>query len=138
MLNLIKSRTHWIKPKVIAGFLLIIIFSVTAIIMTYRGVSDIKTTREGFGLPSQKITVLNRLITSIYNEDSDFRMFVLTSNQEYLKSYQVNQPRVKAAIKSLQKLAYNNPSQLNAISKIEKLLQNKGRLKGKYSRCDRT
>lgn len=130
MLNLIKSRTHWIKPKVIAGFLLIIIFSVTAIIMTYRGVSDIKTTREGFGLPSQKITVLNRLITSIYNEDSDFRMFVLTSNQEYLKSYQVNQPRVKAAIKSLQKLAYNNPSQLKAISKIEKLLQNKREIEG--------
>jgi CHASE3 domain sensor protein len=98
--------------------------------MTYRGVSDIKTTREGFGLPSQKITVLNRLITSIYNEDSDFRMFVLTSNQEYLKSYQVNQPRVKAAIKSLQKLAYNNPSQLNAISKIEKLLQNKREIEG--------
>lgn len=130
MLQKIQNRAQWIKPKVIGGFLLIIIFSVTAIIMTYRGVSDLKTTRQGFGLPGQKITVLNRLITSIYNEDSDFRMYVLTSNDDYLKTYNNTHPKVSAALKSLQKLAYNNPSQLSSIGKIEKLLQNKREIEG--------
>jgi len=110
--------------------LLIVIFSVTAIVMTYQAVSDLKTTRQSFGLPGQKITVLNRLLASIYTEDSDFRMYVLTSNDDYLKTYNNNHQKVTAAIKSLQKLAYSNQSQLNSIKKIEKLLQNKREIEG--------
>ena len=130
MLQKIQNRNYWIKPKVIGGFLLIIIFSVTAIVMTYQAVSDLKTTRQGLGLPGQKITVLNRLLASIYTEDSDFRMYVLTSNDDYLKTYNNNHQKVTAAIKSLQKLAYSNQSQLNSIKKIEKLLQNKREIEG--------
>lgn len=130
MLQRIQARTNWIKPKVIVGFLLIILFSVTAIVMTYRGVSDLKTTREGFGVPGQKISVLNRLITSIYTEDSDFRMFVITSNIEYLNTYNKNYQKVQAALKSLQKLSYKNPSQVKSINKIEKLLQDKREVEG--------
>lgn len=125
MLQRMQNRNYWIKPKVIGGFLLIIIFSVTAIVMTYQAVSDLKTTRQGLGLPGQKITVLNRLLASIYAEDSDFRMYVLTSNDYYLKTYNNNHQKVIAAIKSLQKLAYSNQSQLNSIKKIQKLLKNK-------------
>ena len=110
--------------------MLIVIFSVTAIVMTYQAVSDLKTTRQSFGLPGQKITVLNRLLASIYTEDSDFRMYVLTSNDDYLKTYNNNHQKVTAAIKSLQKLAYSNQSQLNSIKKIEKLLQNKREIEG--------
>ncbi len=120
-----QNRPQWIKPKVIVGFLLIAIFSATAIVMTYRGVNDLKLTREGFGLPGQKITVLNRLITSIYNEDSEFRMFVLTTNENYLSAYKNGHKNVTAALKSLQKLAYDNPQQINSINKIQGLLEKK-------------
>lgn len=130
MLHRIQNSNYWIKPKLIGGFLLIIIFAVTAIVMTYQAVTNLKTTRQGFGLPGQKITILNRLLASIYTEDSDFRMYVLTSNDDYLKNYNNNHQKVTAAIKSLQKLAYSNQSQLNSIKKIEKLLQNKREVEG--------
>ncbi|HDP75632.1 MAG TPA: response regulator [Bacteroidales bacterium] len=130
MFQRIQNSNYWIKPKLIVSFLLIVIFSVTAIVMTYQAVSDLKTTRQSFGLPGQKITVLNRLLASIYTEDSDFRMYVLTSNDDYLKTYNNNHQKVTAAIKSLQKLAYSNQSQLNSIKKIEKLLQNKREIEG--------
>ncbi|MDI3527774.1 MAG: hypothetical protein PWR03_1957 [Tenuifilum sp.] len=119
------SRNEWIKPKVIGGFLLVVLFSTTAIFITYKGISDLKETREGFGVPGQKISVLNKLITAIYNEDSDFRIFVLTADSTYLKEYKVNQRRVGSALQSLKKLSYNSSSQLKSIRKIGVLIENK-------------
>ncbi len=93
--------------------------------MTYRGVTDLKFTRKGLTLPSQKILVLNKLVTSIYKEDSEFRMYLLSSNEEHLNEYLNTRRNVSAAIKSIQKLSYANSQHIRAISKVKKLISKK-------------
>lgn len=120
-----KKHGSWIKPKVIFGFAILLVFSITSLIITYKGFMDLNLTRQGLSTPGQKLVLINAIITEIYGEEADIRTYVLTNNTVYLDNYASKQRKINTAIKSLQRLTDNNPEQKKKVTQINKLLKSK-------------
>lgn len=120
-----KSYGSWIKPKVLGGFVIILIFSIASIIITYRGFMELNITRQGLSEPGQKLAIINAIITEIYGEETDIRTYVLTSDPTYLQKYTAKQKKINSAIRSLERLTSNNPDQRKKVDQVSKLLKSK-------------
>ncbi len=120
-----KSYGMWIKPKVLGGFAIILIFSIVSIVITYRGFMELNLTRQGLGDPAHKLAIINAIVTEIYGEEADIRTYVLTSDQAYLQKYSARQKRINNALKSLQRLLADNPNQLKKLKQAANLIKSK-------------
>ena len=121
------ERKHgsWIKPKVVFGFAILLVFSITSLIITYKGFMDLNLTRQGLSEPGQKLVLINAIITEIYGEETDIRTYVLTNNPAHLEHYTSKQKKINTALKSLERLTSNNPEQKKKVAQITKLLKSK-------------
>lgn len=120
-----KSYETWIKPKVLGGFAIILIFSIASIIITYRGFNELNITRQGLSEPGQKLAIINSIITEIYGEETDIRTYVLTNDPVYLEKYTAKQKKINTALRSLDRLTSTNPDQHKKVEQISKLLKSK-------------
>ena len=120
-----KKHGSWIKPKVVFGFAILLVFSITSLIITYKGFMDLNLTRQGLSEPGQKLVLINAIITEIYGEETDIRTYVLTNNPAYLEHYTSKQKKINTALKSLERLTSNNPEQKKKVAQITKLLKSK-------------
>ncbi|MGE0077564.1 MAG: ATP-binding protein [Bacteroidales bacterium] len=120
-----KPYSSWIKPKVLSGFTIILIFSVVSIVITYKGFWDLSITRQGLSEPGQKLALINAIITDIYGEEADIRTYVLTSDTSYLERYSVKQKRIGKALKSLERYTSNEDDQSEKVKQISTLLKSK-------------
>ena len=120
-----KKHGSWIKPKVVFGFAILLGFSITSLIITYKGFMDLNLTRQGLSEPGQKLVLINAIITEIYGEETDIRTYVLTNNPAYLEHYTSKQKKINTALKSLERLTSNNPEQKKKVAQITKLLKSK-------------
>jgi len=120
-----KTNGSWIKPKVLSGFAIIIIFSIVSIVITYQGFMELNLTRQGLSEPGQKLSIINAIITEIYGEETDIRTYVLTNDPSYLQKYNAKQKKINTAIRSLERLTSNNSDQQQKVDQISKLLKGK-------------
>lgn len=120
-----KSHGLWIKPKVLGGFTIILVFAIVSIVITYRGLMELNITRQGLSEPGQKLALINAIITEIYGEETDIRTYVLTNDPTYLEKYTAKQKRINKALKSLEHHTANDPDQKKNVTQINKLLKSK-------------
>lgn len=120
-----KSYGSWIKPKVLGGFAIILVFSVVSIVITYRGFMELNLTRQGLSEPGQKLAIINAIITEIYGEEADIRTYVLTNDPAYLSKYSEKQKKINTAVRSLNRLTSTNPDQNRKVDQISRLIKSK-------------
>ena len=120
-----KSYGSWIKPKVLGGFAIILIFSVVSIVITYRGFMELNLTRQGLSEPGQKLAIINAIITEIYGEETDIRTYVLTNDPVYLGKYAEKQKKINTAVRSLNRLTSDNSDQNKKVDQISRLIKSK-------------
>lgn len=120
-----KSNGSWIKPKVLGGFSLILIFSIISIYITYKGFMELTLTRQGLSQPGQKLAIINAIITEIYGEEADIRTYVLTNDTSYLDKYTSKQKKINSAVRSLERLTTDNPDQHQKVTQVSQLLKSK-------------
>lgn len=125
MAKLSGNDGFWIKPKVIAGFLLVVVFSVVSMIIMYRSFSELNRTREDMNLPNEKLAVINSVVTDMFDAESDIRTFMLTNDEQYLTLYSNKQRKVSRGIETLVGLTSGNAEQHGMVKRIKKLIGNK-------------
>lgn len=115
----------WLKPKVIAGFILIVVFAVVSIVFTYRSFLELNLTSQNLDQPSEKLSVINAIVTDVFAAESDIRTYMLTDDEVYLNAYNKKQQLVKQRSDLLKKLTKNNPDQAQTVVRISSLIENK-------------
>lgn len=116
---------HWLKPKVLAGFILLVMFAVTSITVTYRSFSELNITRERLSQPAGKMLEINAIVSDLFAAESDIRSYMLTDNERYLKTYGSRHRLVKRRIEHLLELTADNDDQQKSVERIGTLLDNK-------------
>jgi signal transduction histidine kinase/CheY-like chemotaxis protein/HPt (histidine-containing phosphotransfer) domain-containing protein len=123
--SLDKPKGFMIKPKVLTGFIIILLFSASSIIVTYQGFKELNLTRQEIGQPGQKLALINRLISEVYGGEADVRMFIITNDTGYLESFEERKKKVTSVLNSLDGLMAETPGQQQNVKQIKALLSRK-------------
>jgi len=115
----------WIKPKVLAGFAIVIAFAITSISITYNSFIELSRTKQSLSHPNKKLLMLNSALADIYEAESNIRAYNLTRNENYLKIYFSFLININDKVDSLLYLTKDSPSQNVKIKTIKQLLGRK-------------
>jgi signal transduction histidine kinase/CheY-like chemotaxis protein len=114
-----------IKPKVVAGFLLVFIIAITALGITYKGFVELTQMRQTLSDPNQKLIKLNSILTDIYEAESNIRTYTLTQNETYLSLYLNFMTNINGKVDSLLIITQSDTIQANKFLFIQELLSRK-------------
>lgn len=118
----------WIKPKVLAGFTIIIGFAIAAISITYNGFVELSKAKQSLSHPNKKLVTLNAVLADIYEAESSIRTYTLTRNDDYLNFYFSFLLKINDKVDTLLVLTKDNSGQKAKIKSIKKLLGKKGKV----------
>ena len=118
----------WIKPKVLAGFIIILAFAAASISITYDGFIELSRTKQSLSQPNKKLITLNAVLADIYDAESTIRTYTLTHNEDYLNFYFSFLLKINEKVDSLLLFTKDNTNQLAKIKVIKKLLEKKGKI----------
>jgi len=116
----------WIKPKVLAGFIIILAFAIAAISITYDGFVELSRTKQSLSHPNKKLITLNAVLADIYEAESNIRTYTLTHNEDFLNFYFSFLLKINNKVDSLLVLTKDNSGQKAKIKVIKQLLERKG------------
>jgi signal transduction histidine kinase/DNA-binding response OmpR family regulator len=115
----------WIKPKVLAGFVIILAFAIAAISITYNGFVELSRTKQSLSHPNKKLITLNSALADIYEAESNIRAYNLTRNEDYLNVYFSFLIKINDKVDTLLNLTKDSQSQKVKIKTIKQLLERK-------------
>jgi len=115
----------WIKPKVLAGFAIVIAFAITSISITYNSFIELSRTKQSLSHPNRKLLMLNSALADIYEAESNIRAYNLTRNENYLNIYFSFLLKINDKVDTLLYLTNDSPSQKVKIETIKQLLEQK-------------
>lgn len=115
----------WIKPKVLAGFAIVIAFAITSISITYNSFIELSRTKQSLSHPNRKLLMLNSALADIYEAESNIRAYNLTRNENYLNIYFSFLLKINDKVDTLLNLTSDSPSQKVKIETIKQLLERK-------------
>ncbi|NVO10231.1 MAG: response regulator [Bacteroidales bacterium] len=115
----------WIKPKVLAGFIIILAFAIAAISITYNGFIELSRTKQSLSHPNKKLITLNSVLADIYEAESNIRAYNLSQNEDYLNFYFSFLLKINDKVDSLLYLTKDNSSQRAKIKTIKQFLERK-------------
>ena len=115
----------WIKPKVLAGFAIILAFAIASIYITYNGFVELLQTKQSLSHPNKKLVTLNSALADIYEAESNIRAYNLSQNEDYLNYYFSFLLKVNDKVDTLLYLTKDNTSQKAKIKTIKQLLERK-------------
>ncbi len=118
----------WIKPKIIAGFIIILAFAIASVTITYNGVLELSKTKQSLSQPNKKLVYLNSILADIYEAEGNIRTYTLTRNDENLNGYFSILLRIDGKVDSLMVFTKDNQSQRKRIRLIKELLEKKGKV----------
>ena len=120
-----ENSSNWLKPKVLAGFILVVIFAIASIVITYRNFAELNITREQLTQPNEKLAIINAIVTDMFAAESDIRTYMLTNDEEYLNSYGSKHQKVVYRIAKLKELTADNRDQRKIVERISSSINNK-------------
>ncbi|HCT29311.1 MAG TPA: hypothetical protein DIW31_00920 [Bacteroidales bacterium] len=115
----------WLKPKVLAGFVIILAFAISAVSITYNGFIELSKTKQSLSHPNKKLILLNAVLTDIYEAESNIRTYNLTRDEESLNTYFKFLINISDKVDTLLDLTKESHSQSLKIEKIKQLLEKK-------------
>ncbi|RPH31326.1 MAG: response regulator [Bacteroidales bacterium] len=115
----------WIKPKILAGFTIIIAFAIISISITYNGFIELSRTKQSLSHPNKKLILLNSALADIYEAESNIRAYNLTHKEDYLKTYFTFLVKISDKVDTLLNLTKDSHSQKLKIKTIKQLLEQK-------------
>jgi len=115
----------WVKPKVLAGFTIILAFAIAAISITYNGFIELSRTKQSLSHPNKKLITLNSVLADIYEAESNIRAYNLSQNEDYLNFYFSFLLKINDKVDSLLYLTKDNSSQRAKIKIIKQFLGRK-------------
>lgn len=116
----------WLKPKVLAGFIIIIAFAISAVSITYNGFIELSKTKQELSQPNKKLILLNSVLTDIYEAESNIRTYNLTKDEKHLNTYFKFLIKISDKVDTLLYLTKDSHSQNLKIATIKQLLEKKG------------
>ena len=122
----------WIKPKVLAGFAIIIAFAIAAISITYNGFIELSNTKQSLSHPNKKLITLNSALADIYEAESNIRAYNLTRNEDYLNVYFSFLIKINDKVDTLLSLTKDSQSQRLKIKTIKLLLERKEKVLNEF------
>lgn len=128
----------WLKPKVLFGFIVIIVFAITAISITYKGFIQLSKTKQELSQPKQKLILLNTALTDIYEAESNIRAYNLTHDENYLNTYFKFLLKISDRVDTLLILTKDNQNQNLKIETIKQLLEKKGAVLDEFIELKKT
>jgi signal transduction histidine kinase/CheY-like chemotaxis protein len=121
-----------IKPKVLFGFILLLLVALAAVIFTFTGFRQLISTRQSLSEPSRKLILLNSTLTDIYEAESNIRAYTLNQDPKHLNSYLSVLKRVNKKVDSLYILTQSDSLQGVQIMYIKRLLKRKNKVLNDY------
>jgi CHASE3 domain sensor protein len=118
----------WVKPKVLAGFAIILGFAIASISITYNGFVELLKTRQSLSHPNKKLVTLNSALADIYEAESNIRAYNLSQNEDYLNYYFSFLLKINDKVDSLLYLTKDNSNQRAKIKTIKQLLEKKAKV----------
>jgi signal transduction histidine kinase/AmiR/NasT family two-component response regulator/HPt (histidine-containing phosphotransfer) domain-containing protein len=118
----------WVKPKVLAGFTIILAFAIASISITYNGFTELLKTRQSLSHPNKKLVTLNSALADIYEAESNIRAYNLSQNEDYLNYYFSFLLKINDKVDTLLYLTKDNSSQKAKIKTIKQLLEKKAKV----------
>ncbi len=115
----------WIKPKVLAGFTIILAFAIASISITYNGFIELSRTKQSLSHPNKKLILLNSALADIYEAESNIRAYNLTHNEEFLNTYFAFLIKIGDKVDTLLGQTRDSQSQRLKIKTIKQLLEKK-------------
>jgi signal transduction histidine kinase/FixJ family two-component response regulator len=122
----------WIKPKVLAGFAIILAFAIAAISITYNGFIELSRTKQSLSHPNKKLITLNSALADIYEAESNIRAYNLTRNEDYLNVYFSFLLKINDKVDTLLRLTKESQSQKLKIKTIKQLLERKEKVLNEF------
>lgn len=134
----IRESFFRIKPKVLFGFILLLMVALAALTFTFTGFRQLISTRQSLSEPSRKLILLNSTLTDIYEAESNIRAYTLNQNPKHLNSYLLVLKRVNKKVDSLYTLTQSDSLQRVQIVYINRLLKRKNKVLNDYIELKQT
>lgn len=115
----------WLKPRVIAGFVLVVLFSAASIVIAFNNFSEFHRIHNELSKPNDNLLTINMMVTELFEAESDVRSFMLTADEQYLSAYNSKQQRVEQHQKTLREQFAHNAEQQRTLQQLSNLLANK-------------
>lgn len=128
----IRESFFRIKPKVLFGFILLLMVALAAVTFTFTGFRQLISTRQSLSEPSRKLILLNSTLTDIYEAESNIRAYTLNQDTKHLNNYLSVLKQVNKKVDSLYTLTQSDSLQGVQITYIKRLLKRKNKVLNDY------
>ena len=119
-----KTPSGHIKTKIVSGYLLLFLLTVTAIVVIYKQIANIGKDDKPVSEANQKLFIIGNTITGLYEAEALGYSFVQTGNKQLFLSYANIMGQVETGIDSLKNMT-TEEGQQKRIDTIINLLEQK-------------
>ncbi|MBQ9470610.1 MAG: response regulator [Bacteroidales bacterium] len=118
----------WLKPIVVAGFVLVVGFAVAAAVIAFSGLRELNRIHGQIGPTNDNLLTISTLTTDLFGAESDIRSYMLTADEQYLRAYNAKQQSVERGVIALQAQLDNSSAQHRIVQRIAQLVDDKRKL----------
>ena len=114
----IADRVRW-------GYLTAFILLLSSYILTFYTTQKLLNQANWLNHTNSFINTLDGLLSTIKGRESAFRAYVMVKDEQFLNEYYNSASLIDSAFKKLEILSADNPSQLNKLDTLAKLINEK-------------
>jgi signal transduction histidine kinase/FixJ family two-component response regulator len=121
----IDDKNRSLKNKIAVSYFFIFLAAALAIVFLYKGIQDLQLVDKASSSPNVKLERMNRIITLIYEAESQSRSYFLFRDTSNLNKYIKALDEIGKDIDTLTVICYANPDQVNRLNTIRTILLEK-------------
>jgi signal transduction histidine kinase/CheY-like chemotaxis protein len=119
------DKNRALKNKIAVSYVVIFLASAFAILSLYKGIQNLQLVDKTNSSPNIKLERMNRILTLIYEAESQARSYFLFRDTSNLNKYVKTLDGISKNIDTLTVICYSNPDQVNHLNTISNLLLKK-------------
>lgn len=121
----IKPDKTWIKPRVVAGFVLVVLFSVASIVIAFNNFGEVERIQRELSHPNDNMLTINAMTAEVVGAESDIRTYMLTADRQFLTAYTNKQQHIDALLRKLRERFNGDATQLQTLTRLTALVDEK-------------
>lgn len=123
MLKMLKDpKFSFLTHKITLSYLILGVIAVIAVFIISDGIRNILHVDESAYNPNKKLYLTNKILTQIYDAESEARSYYLFRNKKDLENYVNKVDHIRDGIDTLTLLSLKNQGQIRTLHKINELL----------------
>lgn len=117
-----EPRSSLLKQKITISYVIIILIAFIATVILYNGIKNILSIDREGSAPNQKLYLTDKILTLIYDAESDARSYYLYRKKQDLDNYVAKLNLIKKNINDCFSLCKDNIQQIRSLQNIRELL----------------